>query len=180
MDTNKEGKEVKVRLLKIQETDYFIDSPLLQIVANDTPRSNFDVEVGFNLPQDTDNNTFEIRSIAFYYYTPEQSQKEQEHSTRKKALELGTLNLFEFDDVKEYFTFKEGGLEDKFNVLPILLNISIGALRGILVAKTAGTCLSNFPLPLISIESFKKTPEDEEKEGEVTADSATDLSPEKD
>jgi|GEM_PF-1723853 len=161
MDTNKEGKEVKVKLLKIQETDYFIDSPLLQSVANDTPRSNFDVEVGFSLPQNTDNNIFEIRTIAFYYYISEPSHKEQQkHSSRKKALELGTSNLFEFDDVKEYFTFKEGGLEDNFNVLPILLNISIGALRGILVAKTAGTCLSNFPLPMISIESFKETSEE--------------------
>ncbi len=162
MDTaKKENKEIKVRLVKIQETVFLIDSPLLQSIANDTPQLNFDVEVGFSLPKDSENNTFEIRTIALYHYLPEPSEEEQEiKPARKKALELGTSNLFEFDDVNEYFFFKEDGLEDKFNVLPILLNISIGALRGILVAKTAGTCLSNFPLPIINIEAFNNNSPD--------------------
>src|SRR5690554_4637653 len=102
MDTaKKENKEIKVRLLKIQETVFLIDSPLLQSIANDTPQLNFDVEVGFSLPKDSENNTFEIRTIALYYYLPEPSEEEQEiKPERKKALELGTSNLFEFDDVK--------------------------------------------------------------------------------
>lgn len=34
-------------------------------------------------------------------------------------------------------------------IMPLLINVAIGTMRGILVVKTAGTNLSKFPLPII-------------------------------
>lgn len=89
-------------------------------------------------------------------------------------MELSTSNIFEFDELKQYFSFHESGLEDKFDVLPILLNISIGSLRGYLVAKTVGTCLSDYPLPIINIDAFLKQNNDVNKNEEDISSSITD------
>ena len=34
-------------------------------------------------------------------------------------------------------------------IMPLLINVAIGTMRGILVVKTAGTNLSKYPLPII-------------------------------
>lgn len=166
MDTPKiDNKEIKVRISKIYETSFFIDLPLLKSDDIETSRTNFEVEVGFNLPDNVEGNTFEIKTVVRYLYLPKHDGEDQAiNPIRKKVLELSTSNLFEFDDLKSYFSIEEGGLEDKFNLLPILLNISIGSLRGYLVAKTMGTCLSDYPLPIINIEAFLKSTNDTNKE----------------
>ncbi len=171
----KDNKEIRVRISKIYETSFFIDLPLLKSDDIETSRANFEVEVGFNLPDNVEGNTFEIKTVVRYHHLPKHDGEDQAiNPIRKKVLELSTSNLFEFDDLKEYFSFEEGGLEDKFDVLPILLNVSIGSLRGYLVAKTIGTCLSDYPLPLINIEAFLKSTIDKNKKEEDTSSSTTD------
>ena len=142
MDHNKkENKEIKVKLLKIQETGFFIDPPLLKDIDNGASHRNFDIEIGFNLPKSTEGNDFELKTIVRYFHLLEQNPENKDiKPIRKKALELETSNLFEFDDLGKYLTFKDDGLEDNSNVVPLLLSVSIGTLRGILVTKTAGTC----------------------------------------
>lgn len=171
---NKDNKEIKVRISKIYETGFFINLPLLKSDDIETSRANFDVEVGFNLPDNVEGNTFEIKTVVRYHHLSKHDGEDQAIiPIRKKVLELSTSNLFEFDDLKVYFSFEEGGLEDKFNVLPILLNVSIGSLRGYLVAKTIGTCLSDYPLPIINIEAFLKSTNDTNKKEEDTSSSTS-------
>ncbi len=166
MDHNKkENKEIKVKLLRIQETGFSIDSPLLEDIDNTASHRNFDVEIGFNLPKSNEGNIVELKTIVRYFHLLEQdSEDENIKPIRKKALELETSNLFEFDDLEKYLTFKNDSIEDNSGVIPILLSVSIGAMRGILVTKTAGTCLSNHPLPIINTEIFMKSSGNENNE----------------
>lgn len=166
MDHNKnEYKEIKVKLLKIQETVFFIDSPLLKDIDNVTSHRNFDVEIGFNLPKSNEGNAFELKTIVRYFHLLEQNPEDKDiKPIRKKALELETSNLFEFDDLEKYLTFKDDTIDDNSGIIPILLSVSIGAMRGILVTKTAGTCLSNHPLPIINTEIFMKSSGSENNE----------------
>lgn len=175
METGKKNnKEIKVRISKIYETGFFIDLPLLKSEDIDTSRSNFNVEVGFNLPDNVEGNFFEVKTVVRYHHLPKHDEEDPAiNSMKKKVLELSTSNLFEFDDLKQYLSFQEGGIEDKFNVLPILLNVSIGSLRGYLVAKTIGTCLSDYPLPIINIEAFLKSNDDTNNTEEEASVSAT-------
>lgn len=160
--SKKESKEIKVKLLKIRETVFFVDSPLLKDIDNEALRRNFDVEIGFNISNRDKGNVLELKTIVRYYHLLEQNSEDKEiKPIRKKALELETSNLFEFDDLEKYLTFKEKAIEDNSGVIPILLSVSIGAMRGILVTKTAGTCLSNHPLPIINTEIFMKPSGDE-------------------
>lgn len=175
MDTEKKDKkEIKVKISKIFETGFFIDLPLLKSDDIETSRANFDVEVGFNLPDNVEGNIFEIKTVVRYHHIPKHDGEDPAiNPMKKKVLELSTSNLFEFDNLKQYFSFHEGGLEDKFDVLPILLNVSIGSLRGYLVAKTVGTCLSDYPLPIINIEAFLKSNNDTNKNEDDTTSAIT-------
>jgi hypothetical protein len=77
--------------------------------------------------------------------------------------------------------FKNDTIEDKSGVIPILLGVSIGAMRGILVTKTIGSCLSNHPLPIINTEIFMKSSGNENNEkGNISDSVADDFPSEKD
>ncbi len=176
MNSKKKGnKEIKVKISKIIETSFFIELPLLKSDDIEASRANFDVEVGFNLPDNVEGNIFEIKTVVRYHHIPKHDGVDTAmNKMKKKVLELSTSNIFEFDDLKQYFSFHEGGLEDKYDVLPLLLNISIGSLRGYLVAKTVGTCLSDYPLPIINIETFLKQNNDVNNNEEDIPSSLTD------
>lgn len=164
---NKEKKEVKVKLLEIQETAFFIDSPLLRGIDDTASRGNFKVRVGFHLPEKDKGNIFELKTIVRYYHLLEKKSKKEEkntniHPIKIKVLELVTSNFFEFDDLGKYLTFKNDTIADNSSIIPFLLNVAVGAMRGILVIKTAGTCLSNHPLPIMNMDVFTKSSDDDE------------------
>lgn len=154
-DSKKDNKEIKIKLLKIQETGFYLDVPLLQnIDPKEDLSENIIIEMGLSLPKESKENTFELKTKVQYYYTHEPNQENKKIiPIKKKALELETSNLFELDDLSKYLTFNDDNIIDSFGVIPIMLRISVGALRGILITKTAGTCLSNFPLPIMSIDN---------------------------
>lgn len=154
-DSKKDNKEIKIKLLKIQETGFYLDVPLLQnIDPKEDLSENIIIEMGLSLPKESKENTFELKTKVQYYYTHEHNQENKKIiPIKKKALELETSNLFELDDLSKYLTFNDDSIIDSFGVIPIMLRISVGALRGILITKTAGTCLSKFPLPIMSIDN---------------------------
>lgn len=41
-------------------------------------------------------------------------------------------------------------------IIPHLLSVAVGTMRGILVVRTAGTKLSQFPLPMIDVNNLNK------------------------
>lgn len=169
--SKKDNKEIGIRLLKIQETGFSIDVPLLQnIDPKEDLSKNIIIEMGLSLPKESKENTFELKTKVQYYYTHEQNQENKNiKSIKKKALELETSNLFELDGLEKHLTFNDDSINDNSGVIPIMLRISVGALRGILITKTAGTCLSNFPLPIMDIDddidSFNKESVEKEKKG---------------
>lgn len=58
---------------------------------------------------------------------------------------LFVKKMEELIDTKKSDVFK-----DNSGIFPTLIGISVSSLRGILVVKTAGTPLSEFPLPLVN------------------------------
>lgn len=91
------------------------------------------------------------------------NQVQPEVESDKIALIFGVRYELEGDKVLECvyrFEFRVNGLarfittHDKEGItvtyiMPLLINVAIGTMRGILVVKTAGTNLSKFPLPII-------------------------------
>lgn len=157
-NSRKDSIEIRVKLKKIQETAFFIDSVLLNDINEESMDKNFDIEIGYNLHKHDEQNKIELNAVArYFHFCKENTENENINPIKKKILEIETSNLFEFDDLHKYLTFKEDNkLVDSSGTLPLLLSISIGALRGILVTKTVGTSLTNYPLPIINTEVFIK------------------------
>ena len=91
------------------------------------------------------------------------NQVQPEVESDKIALIFGVRYELEDDKILECvyrFEFRVNGFarvittHDKEGItvtyiMPLLINVAIGTMRGILVVKTAGTNLSKFPLPII-------------------------------
>lgn len=91
------------------------------------------------------------------------NQIQPEVESDKIALIFGVRYELEDDKILECvyrFEFRVNGLDrfitthDKEGItvtyiMPLLINVAIGTMRGILVVKTAGTNLSKYPLPII-------------------------------
>ena len=64
--------------------------------------------------------------------------------------------VFSVLNLKQFVTFNEGGSITVKDIMPHLLSVAVGTMRGILVVKTAGTSLSQFPLPIIDVNLLNK------------------------
>lgn len=76
----------------------------------------------------------------------------------KQLFRLETLFRFEVDDLAEAVTVDEEKSQINFRTDMAITMVSsvIGAMRGMLFVKTLGTELSNYPLPLISMDIIMK------------------------
>lgn len=54
-------------------------------------------------------------------------------------------------------TTTEDGLRINDDLMKIVLNVAVGAIRGIMIARTAGTSLTKFPLPLLDLQTLMDT-----------------------
>lgn len=60
------------------------------------------------------------------------------------------------DDV-ELVASTEKGLKINSDLMKTILNVSTGAIRGIMIARTAGTSLAKYPLPLLDLQVLLDT-----------------------
>lgn len=56
---------------------------------------------------------------------------------------------FEVKSLSQFVAVNADGNITVSHIMPHLLNVAVGTMRGILVVKTAGTNFSKFPLPMI-------------------------------
>ena len=71
---------------------------------------------------------------------------------------LECVYAFDFNvkDLKNYVKFGENKSVTVNMIMPYLMNTALGTLRGIILAKTYGTPLYHFPLPMVNIEQLMK------------------------
>lgn len=50
----------------------------------------------------------------------------------------------------------DNGINMPEDIMKTIINISSGAIRGIMIARTVGTYISKFPLPLLDLKSLMK------------------------
>lgn len=66
-----------------------------------------------------------------------------------RALECVYRFEFEVKELAQFVKIHDDNHVTITHIMPHLLSVAVGTMRGILVAKTAGTNLSKFPLPMI-------------------------------
>jgi hypothetical protein len=140
-------KNIEIKLLNIKESHVFIDSDVL--TSPDFKIEETKIEIGFKSDFKADNNIFILHLSVIYKISD------------TKIVEITTASTFNVKALKKVISIEEDNkFQDKSGLVPTLLGIAIGTMRGILFAKTVGTKLSEYPLPLINptdlCEHFKE------------------------
>lgn len=133
--------EIQLRLLKVQETGYLINSGVLDTISK-IDASKIAIEFGVRLDFKKERDQLVLHLSIKYAYPIENKMK--------SVVELTTANHFEIKGLKEIIEVKEDEFKDSKGILPTLLGVAIGTIRGILVVKTSGTILTDFPLPIMN------------------------------
>jgi len=135
------ANQVQIGLLKIEQTCFFLNtSPLTH--TQDFNSDNLQIEFEFKIDTDISNDLFCIEIIARYIYKTNNEQV--------KVLEMGSNNQFKvFDLINLIDILPNDKITDKAGFLPTLISISISSLRGMLVIKTLGTVLADYPIPIV-------------------------------
>ena len=131
-----ENKNIQMRLKSINEVDFKM-SPGKIGADVDTEAVN----IGFSsqIQPNTDND-----SIAILFGVRFELDGEEV---------LESIYRFEFDvlDIKQFITINKDDSITISHIMPHLLSVAVGTMRGILVVKTADTNLAKFRLPMIDI-----------------------------
>lgn len=141
--------EVQLQLLKVQEIGCSINTNILSPENKFDPR-NLKIDFGINIKLNLEEEIFILTVMVKYNYDIK--------GVSNNVLELTSENQFKVLDLKNLIIIKSNGdFEDKANLLPTLLGLSISTIRGMLVVKTAGTILANPPLPIVNPTEILKS-----------------------
>lgn len=132
---NQVPKNIQFRLLSIDEKKF--KSDIDEVLANTINDENLKFNLGYSLLPNPDENTLEIEIVTKYLY--------EDH----ELLFLSASLTFSFVEFSEVFEIKEGKIQEKVTIIPTLINVAIGTIRGMIATKICGTYLRKFPLPLI-------------------------------
>lgn len=62
--------------------------------------------------------------------------------------------VFEVINLKQFIIFNDNQGITVNHIMPHILSVAVGTMRGILVVKTAGTNFSKYPLPMIDVNQL--------------------------
>ncbi len=139
MSDNKEIK-IEFRLDKVVETGFLMNLEALE--TKDVLPDAIKVEFGFKIDIQENDDVLVLHLLAKYSYPRE--------GIDTKILEITSANHFSVKNLADLIEVKEGSFTDKAGLLPPLLGICIGTIRGMMVVKTMGTVLADFPLPIVN------------------------------
>lgn len=135
---------IQIQLLSVDEKKFKSDlDENLADVIND---STLKFKIGYTLQPNKENTSIVVEVAAKYLFN------------ERELLFLAASLTFKFQEFDEIFDLKENQILEKVTVIPTLINVAIGTLRGMVASKTSGTFLKSFPLPLIDPNSLLKRP----------------------
>ena len=130
-----ENVNILMRLVSVDEIRFMMSSG--EMVDMSGPD---DLQIGFMNQVQLDEVDKDRISIAF---------RVRYELKKEPVLESVYRFVFEVKNLAGFVSFHENGSFTIKHLMPHLLSVAVGTMRGILVVKTAGTSLSNYPLPII-------------------------------
>lgn len=130
-----------MRLLSVVETRFIIDDSRFQ--ENNPDPEDMKICFSYNLNPDTENDkillTFGVR-----------------YNIADDVTVLESVSAFSFEvlDLKNFIEKDDSGNMHVSSIVPHLINVAVGTMRGILLIKTSGTKLAGYPLPLVNVEEL--------------------------
>ena len=129
-----ENVNIQMRLASVSEVSFMMSPG--ELGDNVNPDA---IQIGFSsqINPDVENNIFNLVFGTRYEF--------------EGKVVLESLYKFEFEvkNLSQFIVFNDDQSITVNHLMPHCLSVATGTMRGILVAKTAGTILSKFPLPMI-------------------------------
>ncbi len=138
------SKNIQIQLLSVDEKKF--KSDLDENLADAINDSTLKFKIEYTLQPNKENSSIVVEVAAKYLFN------------ERELLFLAASLTFKFPEFDEIFDLKEDQILEKVTVIPTLINVAIGTLRGMVASKTSGTFLKSFPLPLIDPNSLLKRP----------------------
>ena len=131
---------MQIRLSHIEEIK-FVDNT--QNYKCDLKKDNVHVGFSVQLSPDIEQNCTDIL-LGVHYDIKKEDRK-------TSILEYKINVTFEIEDMIEYILIEKNRISVKPELLTIMLSVSIGSLRGMLVMRTKNSDFENYPLPLVNV-----------------------------
>ena len=125
---------MQIRLVKIEELSY------KNVTRQDSDiREPVLVKLLLNVLPDVSSNTIELNVGVIY------------HTHSRDLLNYEIKSTFEIGEIDAILRVRDYSVSIAPELLSILVGISIGSLRGMLVLRTKGSIFENYPLPIINV-----------------------------
>jgi len=134
------GKKTSFEILKIKELSYNYKTLETKDIESFNKENLY---IGFKLAfEKATGNIFIVRITATYEY-------KKDDSINIEVLSIECEFRFEIGDLSEVLILHDTDFELPSSIMETMVGISVSTIRGMIAVKTAGTFLSDFPLPLI-------------------------------
>ena len=131
-------RRINVKLLSINELAFSINTSALKDEDKDVS-----FNIGFKLEPTQGDETIDL-FLRVIMLSP----------SLEPILSMESSHRFYVEGLTSLTSKNKDNKTETEGILPQLLNIAVGTVRGIIMAKTAGTTLSKFPLPLVDIDEL--------------------------
>lgn len=130
---------IQMRLASVREVSFMMSPGKL---GDDVKPE--DVQIGFTsqIHPDIENDRFSLVFGVRY------------ETAGEPILESIYQFVFDVKDLKQFIIFDEDQNITVNHIMPHLLSVAVGTMRGILVVKTAGTSFAKYPLPMIDVNQL--------------------------
>lgn len=144
-----------VGLTEVKTEAFTISEPSDDII-NSFDVSFLNVGVNANFDTNTDNNTVTVHLVFSYDYGDETS------GDLLRLLHYNGSFTFGFDDLKNFINSETKNVRLPNNVLERLLDLSISTARGIIIAKSTGSFINKYYLPVFDVKRLLKDVDNEQ------------------
>lgn len=130
---------IQMRLASVSEVSFMMSPGKLR----DDVKPE-DVQIGFTsqIQPDIENDRFSLVFGVRY------------ETAGEPILESIYQFVFDVKDLKQFIIFNDDQSITVNHIMPHLLSVAVGTMRGILVVKTAGTNFAKYPLPMIDVNQL--------------------------
>lgn len=138
--SNESETNIQIRLIQVEEKSFKYD--LSEVLLTTFDENNLKINIGYKLLPDLNANIIAVEITAKYLYSD------------SELIEYTSSLTFKSPNLSDIIEITDNKIIEKTVIIPTLLNVAIGTLRGMLAIKTTGTILKDFPLPLIDPNSL--------------------------
>ncbi len=137
--------KIEIHLIHIEEKSFKLD--LSEDTNSACLKENLKINIGYSISPDITNNTIVLEVAAKYV------------CINNTILDYTASLTFRLENMSSIIEISDNKIIEKATIIPTLLNVAIGTLRGMLAIKTVGTILKDYPIPLINVNSILKNGE---------------------